>query len=136
MKKIILAWCIMAASCCGTKKNAENVTGNQSAGKDTAVVETVQGCIKEMIKGFEKEEMQNPPRKIYSYTYQGSTVYYVTPPCCDFYSDLYDSSCRLIGHPDGGITGRGDGKFPDFEKTRSNEKLVWADKRKETIQKK
>jgi hypothetical protein len=29
----------------------------------------------------------------------------------------------------------GDGKFPDFEKTRSNEKLVWADKRKETIQK-
>ena len=83
-----------------------------------------------MIKGFEKEEKQNPPRKIYRYTYKGKTVYYVTPPCCDFYSDLYDSTCKLIGHPDGGFTGKGDRRMPDFHTSKSNEKLIWEDKRK------
>lgn len=34
-----------------------------------------------------------------------------------------------MGHPDGGITGRGDGKFPYFDKERTNEKLLWEDKR-------
>ena len=28
---------------------------------------------------------------------------------CDQFSDLLDANGNLIGHPDGGITGRGDG---------------------------
>ena len=83
-----------------------------------------------MIKKFSSEEKTNPPRKIYSYTYKGKKVYYVPGPCCDNFSDLYDSNCRLLGHPDGGFTGRGDGKFKDFAQEKKNEKLVWADKRK------
>jgi hypothetical protein len=36
---------------------------------------------------------------------------------------------RLICQPDGGITGKGDGKCPDFDKNKTNEKLVWQDPR-------
>lgn len=92
--------------------------------------DTLPVCVQKMIKKYATEEKQNPPRSIYSYLYHGKTVYYVTPPCCDFFSELYDSNCNLMGNPDGGFTGRGDGKFPDFAEKRTNEKLVWKDKRK------
>lgn len=87
-------------------------------------------CIDSLVRVFEAETVQNPPRKIYSYTYQGKKVYYVPALCCDFFSDLYDSNCKLIGHPDGGFTGKGDGKLPDFHSAKTEEVLVWADKRK------
>ena len=87
-------------------------------------------AIQQLIKQYSAEEKANPPRTIYSYKYNGYTVYYVTAPCCDFFSDLYDSSGKLIAHPGGGFTGRGDGKIPDFDTKKTNEKIVWADKRK------
>lgn len=87
-------------------------------------------CIKQKIKEFSAEKVQNPPRSIYSYTYNGKTVYYVSAVCCDQYSDLYDSNCKLLGHPDGGFTGRGDGKFKEFGKNATDRKLIWQDKRK------
>lgn len=83
-----------------------------------------------MIKKYAKEEKQNPPKSIYSYQYNGQKVYYVTPPCCDFFSELFDSNCKLMGNPDGGFSGKGDGKFPDFHQKKTNEKLVWEDQRK------
>ncbi len=128
MKNTLLLFCVIIASCCGPKKT--NVT--TSPGDNVAIGSSTDtsACLQQMIAGFKNEEKQNPPRKVYSYQYKGQTVYYVTPPCCDFFSDLYDSKCKLIGHPDGGITGRGDGKFPDFEQLRTNEKLVWEDTRK------
>lgn len=86
--------------------------------------------IQQLIKQYSTEEKTNPPRTIYSYTYNGQTVYYVTAPCCDFFTDLYDSKGQLIAHPSGGFTGRGDGKFPDFEEKKKNGKVVWTDKRK------
>jgi hypothetical protein len=41
----------------------------------------------------------------------------VVHQCCDQFSNLLDAGGNLIGHPDGGITGRGDGvtKFSPFE---------------------
>ena len=71
----------------------------------------------------------NPPRKIYSYLYKDSLVYYVTAPCCDFFSDLYNTNCELIAHPDGGITGKGDGRLSDFHALKTAEKLLWEDDR-------
>ena len=90
----------------------------------------VPACIDKLISTYRSEEIKNPPRKVYSYTYMGKTVYYVPAICCDFFSDLYDNSCTLIAHPDGGITGKGDGRAADFMKARSNEKLIWEDTRK------
>ena len=91
--------------------------------------ENIPECVQKLIEQFRKEEKQNPPRQILSYQYNGNQVYYVTAPCCDFFSDLYDMNCVLIGHPDGGFTGKGDGKIPDFGKTRTDEKLIWKDER-------
>ena len=51
------------------------------------------------------------------------------PRCCDIFSDLYDASGNVIGHPDGGITGQGDGRVPDFPAQRENERIVWKDQR-------
>jgi len=92
-------------------------------------VAAIPAFVQKLIKQYKEEEKQNPPRAIYSYTYQKKTVYYVPAICCDFFSDLYDSSGKLIAHPDGGFTGKGDGKAADFADTRSNEKLLWKDNR-------
>ena len=86
-------------------------------------------CVQALIVKFLEEEKQNPPRKIIRYQYKNKTVYYVPPICCDQYSDLYDANCNLMGHPDGGITGKGDGKFSEFSKLATNENVVWKDKR-------
>jgi len=134
MKNSLIILFILITSCCSSKKNS---SGKASVNEQAQVV-TDQGvnentspeCIKKMIEQFKSEEVQNPPRKIYRYLYNGRNVYYVNAPCCDFYSELYDSNCKLIAHPDGGITGKGDGKAVDFMKIRTEEKLIWADKRK------
>ena len=123
MKNFILLVFIISSGCCSSPKNATSVT---IANTTTAVP----GCIQKLIHQFSEEEKQNPPRKIYSYLYKGAKVYYVIAPCCDNFNDLYDEYCTLLGHPDGGFTGRGDGKFPDFNEAKTNEKLIWEDKRK------
>ena len=119
MKTLFYLLCIlfMVSGCSNLKdSNASNAT-------------SIPLCIKDLIKKHQAEEKENPPIKIYSYSYQGRTVYYETAACCDMFSNLYDNKCVLLGHPDGGITGRGDGKFPDFFTVATNQKLVWEDKR-------
>jgi len=71
----------------------------------------------------------NPPLSLWRYEYQGRTVYYLPPQCCDQYSQLYDSKQNRICAPDGGMTGNGDGRCPDFYEKRSAQKLLWQDKR-------
>ena len=56
-------------------------------------------------------------------------MYYQTAPCCDIFTTLYDAEGNIIGHPAGGITGRGDGTVPLFLETRKGEVRVWADER-------
>lgn len=93
---------------------------------------TVQGipkCINDKIESFKKEAKQNPPRSVIEYTYKGEKVYYIPPPCCDQFSDVFDSNCNLLGHPDGGMTGRGDGKLKGFQEEITDEKVIWKDER-------
>lgn len=82
-----------------------------------------------LIADFQSAPVGNPPQSIYRYTYKGQTVYYVPPQCCDQFSTLYDASGRVLCAPDGGISGRGDGKCPAFLQERTNEALVWRDNR-------
>ncbi len=97
----------------------------------TSLETAIPDCIQQKINTLEKENVRNPPAKVYQYTYQNQTVYYIPSYCCDVYSELYDSNCTLICHPDGGITGRGDGRCTDFFDLRKDEKLIWEDLRKE-----
>ena len=85
--------------------------------------------LKQRIAAVLAERKRNPITRILRYQYEGKTVYYISAPCCDQYSQVYDTRGKLICNPDGGITGKGDGKCPDFDKKKSNEKLVWQDPR-------
>ncbi len=85
--------------------------------------------IKDKILQFQQSAVPNPPRSIYSFKYNGKTTYFISAPCCDIPSQLFDETGVLICQPDGGITGNGDGRCSDFFQTRTDEKLVWKDSR-------
>ena len=117
---------LVAFGCNASKKNSAVDIAPEGS---KVVVDSLSVCVKVLIEKMKSEAVTNPPRKIYSYIYLGKKVFYLPPFCCDNFSDLYNDSCRLMGHPDGGITGRGDGKIKDFN-TATEEKLLWADSRK------
>ena len=131
MQRSLFIVFILLLSCCSVKRstgiNNSNSTANPPVNREKELDYerdvTVPGCLKELIRQFIKEEKQNPPRAVYGYTYMEKQVYYVPAICCDFFSDLYDSNCKLIGHPDGGYTGKGDGTAPDFMQLRKGETL-------------
>ncbi|HEX5759250.1 MAG TPA: hypothetical protein VF121_08650 [Thermoanaerobaculia bacterium] len=82
-----------------------------------------------LIARIESEPVTNPPSAIFSYRYRGETVYFRPSRCCDVASVLYDRDGNVLCAPDGGITGNGDGRCPDFFAARSEERLVWRDPR-------
>lgn len=82
-----------------------------------------------LITQMENGPVGNPPLSLWRYTYNGRTVYYLPPQCCDQYSALYDEKHNRICAPDGGMTGNGDGRCADFYQKRSAQKLLWQDKR-------
>ena len=68
----------------------------------------------DLINSQKNELVANPPAFIAQYEYKRQTVYFLPQRCCDIFSNLYDAQGSVIGHPDGGITGQGDGRAPDF----------------------
>jgi hypothetical protein len=76
---------------------------------------------------FETAAPASSPRAILQAVYQGRTVYYVTPTCCDIPSELYDEGGKLLCFPDGGFAG-GDGRCPAF-RLPGNAATVWRDQR-------
>jgi hypothetical protein len=99
------------------------------AGCSQATPSSNPAWVDKLIKQFGSDPVGNPPQSIWSYDYNGQVVYFVPAQCCDQYSMLYDASGSVICAPDGGFTGKGDGKCPDFFTERSNEQLIWQDSR-------
>ncbi len=85
--------------------------------------------VDQMIRKFKSQPVGNPPQSVWRYEYKGQEVYFVPAQCCDMYSSLYDARGTVLCAPDGGFTGQGDGKCPDFFDQRTGEKLVWKDAR-------
>ncbi|MBS1511177.1 MAG: hypothetical protein JST86_10065 [Bacteroidetes bacterium] len=85
----------------------------------------IPACINKKIAAWKKLSPDQQPQSITEYVYKGKKVYYVVLPCCDQFNELYDASCKLLGRPDGGFTGRGDGTLPDFNSTKSHPRLIW-----------
>ena len=127
--KLVIVFALMLAGSCRNKKKTTGNTGTETAGASKAGTDQA-SCIQQMIAKFSEAEKHVRPSKIYSYLYKGKAVYYVVAPCCDNFNELYDAECKLLGNPDGGFTGRGDGKFPDWEAEKKAEKLIWEDKSK------
>lgn len=87
-------------------------------------------CIQLKIDDFIKQPVTNPSMSIYRYNYNNSTVYFISAPCCDSYTILYDQNCKIICRPSGGLTGKGDGKCSNFFEKTTGEKIIWKDDRK------
>lgn len=83
-------------------------------------------CMQNKIDSFKLKEAHEKPQRVVEYMYKGKKVYFVVMPCCDFYNEVYDANCNYLGAPDGGFTGKGDGKIPDFFEEAKNEKLIWG----------
>ena len=86
-------------------------------------------CIEKIIAEIKKAPVQNPPATIWQFIYKGDPVYYIPAPCCDQFNPVYDSNCSLFCYPDGGLTGKGDGKCNDFFLVSKDKKLIWKDPR-------
>jgi hypothetical protein len=87
------------------------------------------GWLAALVAQLEREPVANPPAFIARYQYKGDTVYYLPPRCCDVAGELYNAAGSVICGPDGGLTGRGDGRCPDFFTERKDESIVWRDTR-------
>ena len=82
-------------------------------------------CFETKIKTMSANLREGVPQSITRYRYKGQPVYYMLSSCCDNYNIVFDSDCNILGFPDGGYTGRGDGKMPDFHKEAVKDKIVW-----------
>jgi hypothetical protein len=91
--------------------------------------EPIPDGLRVMIANLEREPVANPPLWVAQYDYKGQVVYYIPPRCCDIMGALVTSDGKTICSPDGGMTGRGDGRCPDFFVERRNEKIIWRDPR-------
>ena len=138
MIKFILIPVLIMLSCGSTKTNqsaakadtviAEEPVMNQ---RDSAIIpEAIDAalptCIKNKIDSFKLKAAHEKPQRVVEYMYKGKKVYYVVMPCCDFFNEVYNENCKFLGSPDGGFTGKGDGKLPDFFAEAKSEKLIWG----------
>lgn len=109
------------------KNNVVQDSINRSLeGKMPSVELALPTCMKNKIDSFKLKEAHERPQRVIEYMYKGKKVYYVAMPCCDFFNEVYDDKCNFLGSPDGGFTGKGDGKIPDFFEEAKNKKLVWG----------
>ncbi|SIQ68081.1 DUF6970 domain-containing protein [Pontibacter lucknowensis] len=123
--KWALAFSVMIASAsCRTTEERAVVTTEVEQERDTPT-----GWLSELIRELEQEDVANPPAKVYRYTYNEQEVYYLTGRCCDIPARVYDTDGNLLCEPEGGMTGEGDGRCPDFVDVRTDETLIWEDKR-------
>src|SRR5690606_11410854 len=86
----------------------------------------VPSCVGDLVSAIQSEPVRNPPASVWRYTYDGDTVYYIPPYCCDLPSQLFDSNCKFICSPDGGFSGKGDGKCTA---SLENGVRIWKDPR-------
>lgn len=82
-----------------------------------------------VIQQLKNQPVANPPASVNRYDYNGKTVYYVPPQYADIWSTLYSADGEIIAHPDGGISGNGDGRAQDFFQKRKSETTIWEDQR-------
>ena len=88
----------------------------------------VPNCIENKIQDIQNAPVENPPKEVWLWEYNGVSYYYFTAACCDQFSELYDADCNLVCAPDGGFTGMGDGNcVPGI--LNATKTLIWKDPR-------
>lgn len=107
-----------------------DVVGHRETAGVAVAAPGIPEWLSRLIQKLENEPLADPPLSVIQYRYEGRMVYYVPPRCCDIFSDLYDADGNVIARPEGGITGKGDGRAPEFSEQRRDGKLVWKDPRR------
>ena len=117
MKTILLTIAALAslalsiASCHTSKKATQN---------------DIPACIREKIDAAKADPQHARIKAVYRYTYKGASVYYtVTDHCNDCFNQVYTAECAPLCSPDGGFTGRGDGKCKTFFTESTDKVLIW-----------
>lgn len=90
---------------------------------------SVPNCITEKINAILKKQKGSGPGFVNEYIYENKRVFHFAPYCCDAYGEVVDENCNFICAPDGGITGKGDGRCVYFFQTATFVKEVWKDTR-------
>ena len=95
----------------------------------TAAAPPVPDWLTRLVAQFAHAPAGTRPGAVYRYVYRGQWVYYVPPGCCDTPGAVYDAAGTLLCAPDGGFTGTGDGRCPDFVTARQQGQRIWPDRR-------
>lgn len=82
-------------------------------------------CIQTIIQQKGQSSTSERFIAIYRYKYQKRYVYFGLSDCCDFYNLLFDQTCQVICAPNGGFTGGGDGKCPNFFNEATEKTELW-----------
>jgi hypothetical protein len=85
----------------------------------------VPSCVKRWVDEPFNSVQPDAPMQIDEYIYNGKHVFLFTAQCCDRYNVAYDDQCNAVCAPSGGLTGKGDGKCPDFSSAATHVRLVW-----------
>lgn len=96
------------------------------------LLESAPMWVRDLVSELERQPVANPPAFLARYQYRGDTVYYLPSRCCDIQSQVFDRQGTVICAADGGITGGGDGRCPDFFAQRREEEILWRDPRGST----
>jgi hypothetical protein len=102
---------------------------SQGCSQSVQLVDNDPAWVRQMIVRFQSEPVTNPPREVWRSELRGEIVYYVPPICCDQFGLLYDATGQVVCAPDGGISGHGDGRCPEYSGEHRNDRLVWHDPR-------
>lgn len=134
MIKYILIPVAIMLSCGSTKSNQSVLSTDSAMVMEKAKKDSINAsgndiklptCIKNKIDSFKLKEAHEQPQSVVEYMYKGKKVYHIIMPCCDFFNEVYDENCLYLGAPNGGFTGKGDGKIPDFDAEAKPGKTIW-----------
>lgn len=103
---------------------SDEVGFNERASVTVKAAGQLPNWLAEWLIDLDSGKVEFEPVSITKYQYQGQTVYYVVQQCCDQFTDLLDAGGKLIGHPDGGITGKGDG-ITQFSPAGLEGETIW-----------
>lgn len=128
MVKFIIAPALILLFSCTSSRSVINTAELSDTTTSTGTIE-MPTCLVQKIQAMTADPNEGSPISVSRYLYNDKIVYYMVSPCCDKYNVVYDSACNVLGFPDGGFTGRGDGKMTDFRKVATDEKVIWIGKR-------
>jgi hypothetical protein len=97
-----------------------------SNSKKALVQSQVPACLLLKIQQMTDDSSKGEPLYVTMFDFRGKKVYYVAAACCDKYNMVFDKDCNLLGYPDGGFTGKGDGSLPNFRQEATNGMAIWA----------